>query len=187
MDNVILFLRERQGSGEFVSRLSVTHGTQLLRFLARMLGRKDVAEDIAQQTYLKLCRSGRIGDVHCPRALLFDVATKLAIDQLRRQRFADASKAFDPADINDVPDESPQPDVRAMLDQAMQRLTGIIDTLQPSLREVFVMRYVVQMPRQEIAERLHISVGAIEQRLTRALKQCREGLVAQGIDWVGLE
>jgi DNA-directed RNA polymerase specialized sigma24 family protein len=43
------------------------------------------------------------------------------------------------------------------------------------------------MPRQEIADRLHISVGAVEQRLTRALTHCRERLAAHGIDWAGFD
>jgi len=46
---------------------------------------------------------------------------------------------------------------------------------------------VTQMPRQEIADQLHISVGAVEQRLTRALTFCRERLAAHGIDWLGLD
>jgi RNA polymerase sigma-70 factor (ECF subfamily) len=151
-----------------------------------MLGRKDVAEDVAQEAYLKLYRLSRPDEVICPRALLFDVATKLAINRLRQAR-AEAAVAGAQAEMNDVPDESPRPDRRAVLDEAMQRLTHIIEELQPSLRQVFVMRYVTQMPRQEIADQLHISIGAVEQRLTRALTHCRERLAAHGIDWLGLD
>jgi RNA polymerase sigma factor (sigma-70 family) len=169
---------------EFVSSLSRVHGVQLLRFLERMLGRKDSAEDVAQETYLKLYRLSRPDEVMCPRALLFDVASKLAINRLRRPRI---EVTVTPSEINDVPDESPRPDRRALLDEAMQRLTRIIDELQPNLRQVFVMRYVTQMPRDEIAGQLHITVGAVEQRLTRALAQCRERLAAHGVDWAGLD
>ena len=150
-----------------------------------MLGRKDAAEDVAQEAYLKLYRLSRPNEVNCPRALLFDVATKLAIDRLRKTR-AEARSTGAEAEMNDVPDESPRPDRRALLDEAMQRLTHVIEELQPA-EEVFVMRYVTQMPRQEIADKLHITVGAVEQRLTRALTHCRQRLAAHGIDWVGLE
>ena len=184
---VINILQARGGgTDEFVSRLSRTHGPQLLRFLERMLGRKDLAEDVAQEAYLKLYRLSRPNEVISPRALLFDVATKLAIDRLKQKR-AEAASAGEPAEMNEVPDESPRPERRALLDEAMQRLTRIIEELQPSLRQVFVMRYVTQMPRQEIADKLHISVGAVEQRLTRALTHCRQRLAAHGIDWIGLE
>ena len=180
-------MQARGSSAEFVSRLSRVYGAQLLRFLERMLGRRDWAEEVAQDAYLKLYRLSRPDEVQCPRALLFDVAAKLAIDRMRRQR-AEASKlASAPAEMNDVPDDSPRPDRRVLLDEAMQRLTKILEDLQPSLRQVFVMRYVTQMPRQEIADELRISIGAVEQRLTRALKSCRERLAAHGIDWTGLD
>jgi len=184
MGTVTYVMQTRGSTTEFVSRLSRLHGAQLQRFLERMLGRKDLAEDVAQEAYLKLYRLSRPDEVTCPRALLFDVATKLAIDRLRRTR-AEAAMAGAQAEMNEVPDEAPRPDRRAVLDEAMQRLTRIIEELQPSLRQVFVMRFVTQMPRQEIADQLHISVGAVEQRLTRALTHCRERLAAHGIDWAG--
>jgi RNA polymerase sigma-70 factor (ECF subfamily) len=179
-------MQTRGGTAEFVSRLSRAHGAQLLRFLERMLGGKHAAEDVAQEAYLKLYRLSRPDEVTCPRALLFDVATKLAIDRLRRTR-AEAAVAGTEAEMNDVPDEAARPDRRALLDESMQQLTRIIEGLQPSLRQVFVMRYVTQLPRQQIADELHISVGAVEQRLTRALTLCRERLAAHGIDRVGME
>ena len=186
MGTVINILQARGSTADFVSRLSRAHGAQLLRYLERMLGRKDVAEDVAQEAFLKLYRLSRPNEVNCPRALLFDAATKLAIDRLRKMR-AEARSTGAEAEMNDVADESPRPDRRALLDEAMQRLTHIIEELQPSLRQVFVMRFVTQMPRQEIADKLHITVGAVEQRLTRALTHCRQRLAAHGIDWVGLE
>lgn len=186
MGTVTYVMQALGGKAEFVSRLSRAHGAQLLRFLERMLGRRDAAEDVAQEAYLKLYRLSRPHEVTCPRALLFDVATKLAINRLRRAR-AEAAVSGTEAELNDVPDEAPRPERRAVLDQSMQQLTRIIEELQPSLRQVFVMRYVTQLPRQEIADQLHISVGAVEQRLTRALALCRERLAAHGIDRVGTE
>ena len=79
-------MQARGNSAEFVSRLTRAHGAQLQRFLERMLGRKDLAEDVAQEAYLKLYRLSRPDEVTCPRALLFDVATKLAINRLQQQR-----------------------------------------------------------------------------------------------------
>ncbi|HEY1283489.1 MAG TPA: RNA polymerase sigma factor [Steroidobacteraceae bacterium] len=179
-------MQARGNSAEFVSRLTRSHGAALQRFLERMLGRKDLAEDVAQEAYLKLYRLSRPDEVNCPRALLFDVAAKLAIDRLRQQR-AEAAMTAAAAEMNDMADETSRPERRAALDEAMQRLTRIIEELQPNLRQVFVMRFVTQMPRQQIADQLHISVGAVEQRLTRALMHCRERLTAHGIDWLGLD
>jgi len=169
---------------ELVSSLSREDGEQLQRFLTRMLGRRELAEEVAQEAYLKLYRLCRPDEVNCPKALLFDVATKLAITRLKRVR-VEASLAATLTETDEVRDQALPPERRAMVDQAMHRLTEAVEALSPNLRKVFVMRYVQQMPRHEIAERLSISVNAVEQRLTRALAQCRHRLAALGIDCLG--
>jgi RNA polymerase sigma factor (sigma-70 family) len=179
-------IREPAKQAEFVSRLQRAHGAQLERHLMRMLGRKEVAEEVAQETYFKLYRLVRPDEVECPRALLFDVATKLAITRLKRVR-AEAARTASPGELEEVLDEAPPLERRAMAEQAMKHLVEVVAELTPAVREVFVMRYVQQMPRQEIAERLGITVGAVEQRLTRALMQCRGRLAALGIDRFGLD
>jgi RNA polymerase sigma factor (sigma-70 family) len=179
-------IREPAKQAEFVSRLQRQHGSQLEKHLMRLLGRKEVAEDVAQEAYFKLYRLSRPDEVETPRALLFDVATKLALTRLKRVRI-EAARMATPDELDEVLDDSPPLERRAMAEEAMQHLATIVAELTPGIREVFVMRYVQQMPRQEIAERLNTTVGAIEQRLTRALTQCRERLAALGIDRFGLD
>jgi RNA polymerase sigma factor (sigma-70 family) len=185
MGTVSYVIKQREAAAEFVSRLSRSHGLQLQRFLLRMLGRKDLAEDVAQDAYLKIYRLSRPGEVNCPQAFLFDVATKLALTRIRRAR-VEAAAMGSAEDMDMVADTAAaRPDRRAAIEQAMHQLAGIVEDLAPNLRQVFVMRYVKQMPRQEIAELLNISVGALEQRLTRALAQCRARMSALGFDWLG--
>jgi DNA-directed RNA polymerase specialized sigma24 family protein len=52
---------------------------------------------------------------------------------------------------------------------------------------VFVLRYVHQMSHQEIADRLHITVDAAQQRAAAALAECRSKLEARGIDPLTLD
>jgi RNA polymerase sigma factor (sigma-70 family) len=187
MGTVSYVMKQRGTAAEFVSRLSLSHGLQLQRFLMRMLGRKELAEDVAQDAYLKIYRLSRPDEVTCPQALLFDVATKLALTRLKRARAESVITAAEPEGVEAVADASARPDQHAAAAQAMQQLASIVEELSPNLREVFVMRYVKQMPRQEIAEQLDISVGALEQRLTRALAQCRSRMSARGFDWLGAD
>lgn len=183
----VSFMKQREAAAEFVNRLSRSHGLQLHRFLTRMLGRKEVAEDVAQDAYLKLYRLSRPDEVMCPQALLFDVATKLALTRLRRARAEAALAAAGAEEAETVPDPAARPDQCAAAEQAMRQLAAIVEELNPNLRQAFIMRYVKQMPRQEIAEQLNISIGALEQRLTRALAQCRLQMSATGFDWLGLD
>jgi RNA polymerase sigma factor (sigma-70 family) len=184
----VSYAMTQRATAEFVSGLSRSHGLQLQRFLLRMLGRKELAEEVAQDAYLKIYRLSRPDEVKCPQALLFDVATKLALSRIRRGR-AEAAviAALPPEELEQVADAAARgPDQHAAAQQAMQQLAAIVADLAPNLRQVFVMRYVKQMPRQEIAGELKISLGAIEQRLTRALAQCRSQMSALGFEWLGL-
>jgi RNA polymerase sigma factor (sigma-70 family) len=174
-------------ASEFVSLLKRSHGLALHRFLMRMLGRKELAEDVAQDAYFKLYRLCRPDEVTCPQALLFDVATKLALTRLKRAKAEAALAAAEAEGAEEVPDPAARPDQRLAADQAMRQLAAIVEEMNPNLRQVFIMRYVKQMPRQEIAEQLTISIGALEQRLTRALAHCRSQMSAAGLDWLGLE
>ncbi len=188
MGSVISFMQAREMSTDWVSRLHSAHGAQLQQFLARMLGNREAAEEVAQETYLKLHRLCRSEEVVCPKALLFDAATKLALSYLKRKRAQAAQEADAGAwQLDEIPDDLARPERQAAAQQALQWLTQIVEQLPANLQRVFVLRYVRQMSRQEIADRLHISVNAVEQRLTRALAHCRVRLSALGLDWPALD
>lgn len=151
-----------------------------------MLGSKEAAEEVAQSTYTKLFRLVRPEEVKCPQALLFDVATKHALDYLmaERQRSAVLGKA---AELNEIPDGAARPDKQAAIDEAMQHLKRIIEELRPRYRTVFLLRYVHQMSHQEIGDLLNISADAAQQRAVVALQECRSKLAALGIDPLALD
>lgn len=177
---------EQAGVAEFITRLFGSHDRQLHRYLQRMLGSKQAAEEVAQETYTKLFRLCRPDEVRCPQALLFDMATKNAIDYLKaeRTRTAVLSQA---AEIPETLDAAPRPDRQAAIDEAMRHLQKIIGELKPKYRPVFVMRYVHQMTHQEIADLLNITADAAQQRAAAALEQCRNRFAALGIDPLALD
>ncbi len=177
---------ERIGVAEFVTRLFGSHDRQLHRYLQRMLGSKEAAEEVAQDTYTKLFRSCRPEDVKCPHALLFDTATKQAIDYLRAERRRAAPLGHD-AELDEIPDTAPRPDRQAALDQTMQHLKQVIEELRPKYRPVFILRYVHQMSHQEIARRLNNSADSAPPRAVAALEECRSKLAKLGIDPLALD
>lgn len=181
MGNVVRLMKPPERVAAFVTRVFGSHDAQLRRYLQRMLGSKEAAEEVAQDTYTKLFRLCRPDEVKCPRALLFDMATKRAIDYLRAER-ARASVLGNPSAMNEISDAAPRPDQQAAIEEAMQHLKTIIQELKPNYRPVFVLRFVHQMSHQEIARRLNISADAAQQRAAAALAECRAKLAALGID-----
>jgi RNA polymerase sigma factor (sigma-70 family) len=166
---------------DFIEQLCRAYEAQLIQYLTRMLGQTDLAREVAQDTYEKLHKMYRPEDVLFPRAILFKIATNLALMRLRRARL-EKSIVTGPAGMDQVADESAPPDKRAMADEINERLVQTIKELRPNLRQPFIMAYIQGKPRKEIAEQLGISLKRVDKRLTRALSECRERLASIGID-----
>lgn len=171
---------------EFIERLCRAHEAQLLAYLTQMLGRPEVAREVAQDAFEQVHRMYRPEQVLFPRAMLFKVATNFALMHLRRRRLENATMTG--ADgMEEVPDHRMGPDRQAMADQIGQHLTRVIKELRPNLRNVFVMAHVQGKPRKEIAAALGISEKRVDKRMTKALKLCRERLCSQGIGLTEVE
>jgi RNA polymerase sigma factor (sigma-70 family) len=186
MGNVVRLMKPERGIAEFITRLFGSHDVQLRRYLHRMLGSKEAAEEVAQETYTKLFRLCRPEEVKCPRALLFDMATKQAIDYLRAERLR-TQILGSAGEIDEIPDAAARPDRRAAIEEAMAHLKKVIQELRPKYRSVFVLRYVHQMSHQEIASLLNISADAAQQRAAAAFAECRSKFAALGIDPLALD
>lgn len=169
------------GTEAFFEQLCRAHEAQLLTYLTQMLGRADLAREVAQDTYEQLHRTYRPEQVLFPRAMLFKVATNFALMHLRRRRLESAVLSG-PTGMEAVADQTGEPDRQLMAEQLAQRLAAVIQNLSPPLRAVFVLAHVQGKPRKEIAVQLGISERRVDKRMTRALKQCRMQLSSQGID-----
>ena len=72
--------------GELLDALISSQRSALVRFLSRKLGSIDDAQEIAQDAFMRLHRLEHADDLDNARAYLFQVASNMAIDQLRRRK-----------------------------------------------------------------------------------------------------
>ena len=139
-----------------------SHAPWLLRALKRKFGR-DVADDLLQETYLRLMRQAAPVEILAPKAFLLQVAHNLFIDGYERDR---ARSAF----------ESVQFPVQARGAAASQVetivLKEIILGLPEKLRDVFVLSRFGGLSNEQIANQLGISQKTVEWRMTKALAHC---------------
>ncbi len=136
------------------------------QWLAAALKRRygvEAAEDLAQETCLKLVRSGGAAQVRHPRALLMRVASNVATDQ-RRRAWRESDARSPEADIDAA--STPPSQQQALL------LKQIVLALPPKLRDVFVLSHVEGFTHQEIARLRGISVKTVEWRMRKALAHC---------------
>lgn len=137
-----------------------SHGNWLIRFLRRRFGR-DEAEDLAQETYLRLLSAK--GEVRNPRGFLARVALNAARDQIRR-------RAVRPVLVS--ADAAAPPAIGAFQAEAVLLKQAVL-ALPPKLQEVFVLSRFAGLTYEDIALRCGISVKTVEGRMTKAL-----GLIA---------
>lgn len=159
---------------------------QLIVYLTKLLGRAELAQDVAHDAYVGLCRADQSQQLPHPRARLFNVATHLALIHLTRRRVGQHAMGS-PLDAEEVdPEELAchvlESERAAHCERVGEELVQAIKTLAPRLRKAFVMTFVEGRPRGDIAVQLNISENTLEKRITKAIIRCRERLVARGID-----
>lgn len=144
------------------------------RRLNRRLATSIDAQDVLQETWLKLARTAGLPDVSNPKAYVGQIAGNLAIDHIRAQKVRD--RYFAPVEFHDMPAEAPSAERIVDYRQRVARLEAIIAELPSRQREVFLLHKFDGLSHSEIAERLGISRSAVEKLVMKALASCRDGL-----------
>jgi RNA polymerase sigma-70 factor (ECF subfamily) len=143
---------------------------ELLRLLRRRGARGAVAEDLAQEAFLRVLHAAPAGGLRDARAYLFRTAANLAIDHSRHCRASPVAPVELPAEANDP---CPSAERVAMDRQALARLQAAVEALPPRAREVFRLARLEGLSQVEIAERLGISPKTVFSHLVAALARLK--------------
>jgi RNA polymerase sigma-70 factor, ECF subfamily len=167
-----LVLRLRAGDAAAFDRLYEAESPRIFAFLLRLCGRRDTAEDLAQETWLKLAKAapGLREDTN-PAALLFTIARN-AFVSYRRWAMLDLSRlvAFG---IETLQTRSHETLPDAVHERALQveMLERALQSLPVTSREVLLLVGVEGLEQDEVARIVGISYEALRQRLHRARAQ----------------
>lgn len=148
-------------SGE---RPDATWRAHLVWLRTRLRGRfsADLADDLAQETYLRLVGRAVDNPVENPRGLLMTVATNLARDVFRRDRVRADYAARSPQGYGPT-------DTSHLTAEADFQVREAIRSLPPKLRDVLLLSKIGGLTNREIAQRYGLSVRAIDKRLQQAV------------------
>jgi RNA polymerase sigma-70 factor (ECF subfamily) len=164
------------GEVEASRRLIASLAPRLLAFSTRMLGDKADAEDVVQETFLRLWRIApdwRAGEARVS-TWAFRVASNLAIDRLRRTgRMEDIAEAPEPLD------ETPAADARLVAAERAAALDAALLRLPARQRQAVVLRHIEGMANPEVAATMEISVEAVESLTARGKRGLRDMLMPQ--------
>lgn len=142
------------------------HHPALFRYLHRLVGNPDVAEDIAQEAFLRLLDHPLPEDE--ARPWLFTVATNLVRDRARmrkrRRRLLEEEKGtVEPS----APDP---PDLRVERAERIRKVRRVLETLAERDREMLLMRQE-GLRYKEIAEAVGVAPASVGTLLARALRR----------------
>lgn len=174
----------QQGDRRCMETLVLRHQHAVYRFVLRSVRRPERAEEITQDTFVRLMKSA---DRWQPSAklstYLLTIARNLCIDDARRQRHV-AQPVLDVPVHRDDPgggtrtaqlaDPAHQPALgRISRDQFMARLEAGLAALPPEQREVFLLRHVEGLRFTEIAALSGLSENTVKSRMRYALAALR--------------
>jgi RNA polymerase sigma factor (sigma-70 family) len=163
-------------SDPWVSRLVAAHRPALLRYLVRYTGDPDQAEDLVQETLIRL-REQPPSDRSEPKRWLFTVATNLARDA---HRVARRRAALARAGLDHLPTPSPAPDpaVQAERAEVRHQVRAALATLGERERTILLMREE-GFTHREIAEAVGTTTGSVGTMIARALDKVARVLAAE--------
>jgi RNA polymerase sigma-70 factor (ECF subfamily) len=182
--------RYLEGDAVAFKMLMDRHARKLYNFLIRSSGRRDLAEDLLQEVFLRVVRRAETFKGQAKfTTWMYTIARNLIIDNARRERHRrtvalDAPAFGDDAQgetrLDRTPDLGPTPDRGAADARFTVRLQSALNELPEEQREVFLLREVEGLKFREIAEMLELPPNTIKSRMRYALEALRVALADYG-------
>jgi len=170
----------RRRDPEVLDALIEQYQHRLLRYLAHMTHNQATAEDLFQETWIRVLEKGHQYDGKSRFSTwLMTIAHNVAIDHLRKRTPASLDEMRDPED--GVPFEPVAggltPFDNAAASEDKTRIQAALEQLAPIFREVLVLRFQEQMKLEEIAKLVGIPLATVKTRLYRGVQALRPALM----------
>lgn len=138
-------------------------------------------EDVVQESYLRLWRARMGHPIRCARAFLFEIAHRVAVDIIRKERRTTAHEVTLDLGLLDVLEDKADAAEATSAHQEIALLAEAIHALPARCREIMVLRKLDRLSHQEIAERLGISKSTVEVQIFRGMEKCTRYLRSRGV------
>lgn len=161
-------------------RLVEQHKDAVYRQMVRMCGNQEDAEDVLSEALLKAYRAmDQLGDSSAFQGWLAIIARRTCGRLKRREALAPLLHLADLAEQGyDPPSTQKLPELQVIEAETKACIQSVIASLPPLYRDVYELRDVQDLPANEVAKKLGISVAAVKSRLHRAREMVRQGVDA---------
>lgn len=153
----------------------------LVQYAARLIGDRDRARDVVQETFVELRRGRRDQLDHAPGKWLFTVCRNRALNVCRKEQ---RMTYLDQELLETREAEQPAPFERLEQKEATGFLLRILETLPPRQQEIVQLKFQNDLSYAEIAEITKLSVGNVGVLLHTALKTLRQRYAAASREFI---
>ena len=184
----------KAGDARAFETLVRKHRTPVFNFILRFTGHRARAEDVLQETWLKVVRSAREYEAKAKfTTWLFTIARNLCVDSARKESYRQASSLEAPMGNGAggeegrtlgeaLPDGGATPERGAYNARLRPLIERALAGLPEEQREVFVLREYSGIAFKEIAEVTGVSENTVKSRMRYALEGLRRRLAELGVD-----
>jgi RNA polymerase sigma-70 factor (ECF subfamily) len=184
----------KAGDARAFETLVRRHRTPVFNFILRFTGHRARAEDVLQETWLKVVRSAREYE---PKAKfttwLYTIARNLCVDSARKESYRQTSSLEAPAGSGSgsdegrplgegLPDGGASPERGAFNARLRPLLERALASLPEEQREVFILREYSGIAFKDIAEVTGVSENTVKSRMRYALDGLRRRLGEMGVE-----
>jgi RNA polymerase sigma factor (sigma-70 family) len=169
---------QRQSRAEWVGEALARYEQPLIRYACRYTGDLELARDVVQDTFLRMCKADREKIEHGLAGWLYTVCRNRALDVRKKEGrmglIKDAQAVADP-------DESARPSSEVARRQEHALVLEALESLPEDQKEAFRLKFQDHLTYREIGQVMGKSLGTVSRLLTKALGNIR-GQLRVGMD-----
>jgi RNA polymerase sigma-70 factor, ECF subfamily len=159
-------------------KLANQHKDAVYRQMLRVCGNREDAEDVLVEALLNAYRHlDQLRDVQAFRSWMVTIGKRVCWQLKEREALLPITQLSSlEADGGEIASHETGPESQAAVWQMKEMLERVLNSLQPEYREVYELRDLRDIPGEEVARRLDISLSAMKSRLHRARALVRNGI-----------
>lgn len=175
-DDAQLIKKYRNGERAAFEQLVRKYQRPLFTFLLRLVGHRETAEDLFQETFVKVVQALPNYDERGKfSGWMFGIANNLAIDTLRRKRLQKKHFSEEEDALIFVADAAPGPALELERSELREVLDALLQNLSDKQRQVFLLRQHAELSFKEIAEQMGEPLNTVLSHMHYAVKKLRRG------------
>ena len=183
-----LLLLAKKGDGRAFEQIVLQTERAVYNLALSIVKKKEDAEDVTQETYLRLWRAASELKLESSLKLyILRTARNLALDLIRKNSkrdeidtvILDADGEFEIDIADDSPDSRPDESYLRKIEKEVVRQS--IEELPSAAREIIVLRDIEGLSYTEIAEMLGLAEGTLKSKLFRARERLRKIILSKNI------